>query len=171
MTNLSGQRILVVEDSWHLGVALKSLLRSVGAEVAGPVATSAEAERLIAEQVPDAAIVDFNLRGGELAFDLIDKLSSPVMPLYRCLQTRWRPFCKSQWSKSSFLRLCRSRDSRIAAARSTGSGAGERNIDYLIQSIGMCAAHRLPAPDVSLAPSGCPFFGPWRAALNLESRS
>ena len=34
MTNLSGQRILVVEDYWHLGVALKSLLRSVGAEVA-----------------------------------------------------------------------------------------------------------------------------------------
>src|SRR5215813_11498725 len=75
MTSLPGQRILVVEDSWHLGVALKSLLRSVGAEVAGPVATSAEAERLIAEQVPDVAIVDFNLRGGELAFDLIDKLN------------------------------------------------------------------------------------------------
>jgi CheY-like chemotaxis protein len=75
MTTLSGLRVLVVEDSWHLGVALKSLLRSVGAEVAGPVATSADAERLIAEQVPDAAIVDFNLRGGELAYDLIDKLN------------------------------------------------------------------------------------------------
>jgi DNA-binding response OmpR family regulator len=62
MADLSGQHILVVEDSWHLGVALKSLLRSVGAEVIGPVATSAEAERLIAEQVPDVAIVDFNLR-------------------------------------------------------------------------------------------------------------
>ena len=52
MTDLSGQRILVVEDSWHLGIALKSLLRSVGAEVIGPAATSADAERLIAEQVP-----------------------------------------------------------------------------------------------------------------------
>ena len=41
MTSLPGQRILIVEDSWHLGVALKSLLRSVGAEVVGPVATSA----------------------------------------------------------------------------------------------------------------------------------
>jgi DNA-binding response OmpR family regulator len=58
MIDLSGQRILVVEDSWHLGVALKSLLRSVGAEVVGPVATSADAERLVAEQVPDVAIVD-----------------------------------------------------------------------------------------------------------------
>ena len=75
MADLSGQRILIVEDSWHLGVALKSLLRSVGANVAGPVATSAEAERLIAEQVPDVAIVDFNLRGGELAFGLIDRLN------------------------------------------------------------------------------------------------
>ena len=75
MTDLSGQRILVVEDSWHLGIALKSLLRSVGAEVIGPVATSADAERLIAEQVPDVAIVDYNLRGGELASGLIDKLN------------------------------------------------------------------------------------------------
>jgi CheY-like chemotaxis protein len=74
--NLSGVRILVVEDSWHIGVALKSLLRSFGADVAGPVATSAEAERLIATQVPDAAIVDFNLRGGELAHGLIDKLNA-----------------------------------------------------------------------------------------------
>src|SRR5215472_16326007 len=81
MTNLSGQRILVVEDSWHLGIALKSLLRSVGAEVVGPVATSAEAERLVAEQVPDVAIVDFNLRGGELASDLIDKLRALAMRL------------------------------------------------------------------------------------------
>jgi len=35
----------------------------------------AEAERLVAERIPDVAIVDINLRGGELAYDLIDKLS------------------------------------------------------------------------------------------------
>lgn len=73
--NLSGVRILVVEDSWHIGTALGSLLRAMDAEVLGPVATAAEAERLIAEQMPDASIVDFNLRGGELATGLIDKLS------------------------------------------------------------------------------------------------
>jgi CheY-like chemotaxis protein len=75
-TNLSGVRILVVEDSWHIGVALKSLLRSFGADVLGPVATTAEATRLIAEQIPDAAIVDFNLRDGESAHDLIDNLNA-----------------------------------------------------------------------------------------------
>jgi DNA-binding NtrC family response regulator len=73
--NLSGVRILVVEDSWHIGTALGSLLRAMDAEVLGPVATAAEAERLIAGQTPDASIVDFNLRGGELATDLIEKMS------------------------------------------------------------------------------------------------
>jgi len=79
--NFSGVRILVVEDSWHIGVALKSLLRSYGADVAGPVATSAEAEQLMAAQVPDIAIVDFNLRGGELAHGLIDKLNELGTPV------------------------------------------------------------------------------------------
>jgi CheY-like chemotaxis protein len=72
---LSGLRILVVEDSWHVATAVQSLLRSFGADVAGPVASTAEAERLIAERIPDIAIVDINLRGGELAYDLIEKLS------------------------------------------------------------------------------------------------
>jgi DNA-binding NtrC family response regulator len=73
--NLSGLRILVVEDSWHAGVALKNLLRALGAEVLGPVATAADAERLISGPRPHVGIVDFNLRGGELAVDLIDKLN------------------------------------------------------------------------------------------------
>ena len=72
--DLSGVRILVVEDSWQLAMALKSLLQACGADVAGPVATSADAQRLVSEQKPDAALVDFNLRGGERADGLIDKL-------------------------------------------------------------------------------------------------
>jgi CheY-like chemotaxis protein len=73
--DLSSLRILVVEDSWQLGTALSSLLRSLGADVAGPVATSADAERLAGERTPDVAIVDINLRGGELAYRLIDRLN------------------------------------------------------------------------------------------------
>jgi DNA-binding NtrC family response regulator len=42
--------------------------------VAGPAATTAEAERLIAERIPDVALVDFNLRDNELADGLIDHL-------------------------------------------------------------------------------------------------
>jgi DNA-binding response OmpR family regulator len=73
--DLKGVRVLVVEDSWHLGTALKQLLLACEADVAGPVATSAEALRLIFEEMPDAALVDLSLRGGEQAFDLIDRLN------------------------------------------------------------------------------------------------
>jgi len=73
--DLTGVRVIVVEDSWHIGVALMSLLRALGADVAEPVATTVEAERLIAEHHPDVAIVDYNLRGGELAHGLIDRLN------------------------------------------------------------------------------------------------
>ena len=73
-SDLSGLRVLVVEDSWHVGTAMKSLLRAWGADVVGPVATTADAVRLISEQVPDVALVDLNLRGGELAYGLIDRL-------------------------------------------------------------------------------------------------
>jgi CheY-like chemotaxis protein len=51
-----------------------NLLRSVGVEVLGPVATTAAALRLVAETSPDVALVDVNLRGGELAYELIDRL-------------------------------------------------------------------------------------------------
>jgi CheY-like chemotaxis protein len=72
--SLSGVRILLVEDSWPAAVALRRLLRVLGAEVSGPVATSADALRLASERPPDAALVDFNLRGGELADDLVEQL-------------------------------------------------------------------------------------------------
>jgi DNA-binding NtrC family response regulator len=74
-TDLKGLRVLLVEDSWHLGMALENLLREMGAHVFGPAATCAEADDLIGQQAVDAALVDFHLRGGERAFGLIDRLN------------------------------------------------------------------------------------------------
>lgn len=79
--DLTGVRILIVEDSWHVGIGLKSLLGAMGAEVAGPVATAAEAEQVISELTPDVGIVDFNLRGGERAHDLIDSMNARGIPV------------------------------------------------------------------------------------------
>lgn len=79
--NLKGMRVLLVEDSWQLGMALKSLLRSFDAEVDGPVATTADAERLISEHVPDAAVIDINLRQGERSYGLIDRLIGLDVPV------------------------------------------------------------------------------------------
>jgi len=73
-SSLKGMRILVVEDSWQVAIALKRLLQTLGAEVAGPVACTGDAERVISERLPDAAIVDINLRAGERAYGLIDQL-------------------------------------------------------------------------------------------------
>ena len=78
---LEGVSILVVEDSWPLANALKRLLLVLGADVVGPAATTAEAERLIAEHAPDVALVDIHLRGGERAYGLIDRLHDKGIPV------------------------------------------------------------------------------------------
>jgi DNA-binding NtrC family response regulator len=53
----------------------------LGADVAGPAATVADAERLVAEHTPDVAIIDINLRGGERSDDLIDRLHEQRIPV------------------------------------------------------------------------------------------
>lgn len=72
--DLSGLRILVVEDSWEVARGLTALLQAWGAEVLGPVATTADALRLTSERTADMALVDIHLRGNERAYDLIDRL-------------------------------------------------------------------------------------------------
>ena len=79
--DLKGVFVLLVEDSWHLGIAMKRLLQLLGADVAGPAASTAEAEHLIAERVPDVALVDFNLRDNERADRLIDRLHDQGVPV------------------------------------------------------------------------------------------
>src|SRR5215468_3717161 len=73
-SDLDRLRVLVVEDSWEISTGLQVLLEASGAIVLGPVSTTADAKRLISEDTPDAAIVDINLRDGELSYDLIDQL-------------------------------------------------------------------------------------------------
>src|SRR6476620_2293258 len=80
-SELKDARILLVEDSWHVGNAIKRLLRALGADVAGPAATIADAERLVAEHTPDVAIIDINLRDGEQSNGLINSLHEQRIPV------------------------------------------------------------------------------------------
>jgi CheY-like chemotaxis protein len=73
--------ILLVEDSLNVGEAIKSMLESLGADVIGPAATTAEAERLLVDHAPDVALVDFHLRGGEVSCDLIIRLYDQGVPV------------------------------------------------------------------------------------------
>jgi DNA-binding response OmpR family regulator len=78
--DLRGLEILLVEDSGIVGEAIKDLLELLGADVVGPAATTADAERLLSEHAPDAALVDFHLRGGEVSSGLIARLhEEPVI--------------------------------------------------------------------------------------------
>ena len=60
---------------------MKDLLELLGADVVGPAATTAEAERLLSEHAPDVALVDFHLRGGELSYSLIARLHEQGVPV------------------------------------------------------------------------------------------
>ena len=61
---MSGRlKILVVEDDALIAMELEERLQELGYEVLGPVATVEDAERVIAETRPDAALLDANLAG------------------------------------------------------------------------------------------------------------
>ena len=77
--DFSGARILVVEDEYYLADDLACALQRCGAEIAGPVATAAAADRLIAAGGIDYAVIDLNLRG-DMAFTLADRLREAGIP-------------------------------------------------------------------------------------------
>jgi DNA-binding response OmpR family regulator len=81
LDDLKGLNVLLVEDSRDVGEAVRKLLESWGANVAGPAATSAEATSLIGQRLPDVALVDFHLRGGEHSFGLIARLREQGVPV------------------------------------------------------------------------------------------
>jgi CheY-like chemotaxis protein len=80
LDDLKGLDVLLVEDSHSVGVALKKFLELLGANVAGPAATVAEALLLLARHSPDVALVDAHLRGGEYSTGLIARLKEQGVP-------------------------------------------------------------------------------------------
>ena len=79
-SDLKGVRVLVVEDTWHVAKALKSLLERLEMSVIGPSSTTAEARRLIASDTPRLALVDLNLKH-EMSGDLVDELHAQGVPV------------------------------------------------------------------------------------------
>ena len=73
-------RVLVVEDEALIALDIEIMLQSLGCVVVGPAATVAEALRvLVAEDAPDAAILDVNL-GHEQVFPVADRLVECQVP-------------------------------------------------------------------------------------------
>ena len=76
----SGRVVLVVEDEFLIAMNFELLLQRHGWRVLGPAATVAEGLQLLADERPDVALLDVNLRG------------EPVTPVAEELRARGVPF-------------------------------------------------------------------------------
>jgi DNA-binding response OmpR family regulator len=73
---LSGMRVLLVEDNYLLAADAREWLESAGAKVIGPTPDAGEACRLIDAEAIDRAVLDINLGEGpgwEIASRLIER--------------------------------------------------------------------------------------------------
>lgn len=78
-SDLTGRRVLVVEDDFYLATDTARALRGAGTEVIGPCATEADARAELAEQRPDAVVVDIDLGFGP-SFKLAEHLKDSGIP-------------------------------------------------------------------------------------------
>ena len=77
--SLAGQRILVVEDEMMIAILLEESLLALGCVVIGPVAKLEAAKQLAADSAIDAAVLDINIRGGQV-FPVADILTGRGIP-------------------------------------------------------------------------------------------
>src|SRR5689334_22257586 len=78
-SELTGRRILVIEDSPVVGPFTADILEDLGCEVVGPAPNIAMARELIEGEEFDAALVDVHIRG-ERVFGLCEMLEAKGVP-------------------------------------------------------------------------------------------
>ena len=74
-----GHRILVAEDELLLAMEIRRFLEDWGCLVLGPVPSVSRALALLAEEAPDGAVLDVNLKG-ELAAPVAEALAAREVP-------------------------------------------------------------------------------------------
>lgn len=79
MNELTGRRVLIVEDEPIVAMCLEDVLFELGCETIGPVGRLSEALLLAENENFDAAILDINL-GGERSEPIANKLRSRTIP-------------------------------------------------------------------------------------------
>jgi len=77
--NLSGRRILVVEDEMIVAWLLEDMLADLGCTVLGPAAGVPQALAILGAVPLDAAVLDVNL-GGQKSFPIADALAVRRVP-------------------------------------------------------------------------------------------
>ena len=78
--DLTGRRILVVEDDYYLAGDTAAALRGAGAIVLGPCPNEKAALERLASETPSHAVVDLNLGGGAPRFEIARALAERGVP-------------------------------------------------------------------------------------------
>jgi DNA-binding response OmpR family regulator len=80
-SDLSGRRVLIVEDRYLIATEVADAVEDLGGEVLGPVSSVRAAAELLRKQPPDLALLDVNL-DGEMVFPLaenLERVSTPII--------------------------------------------------------------------------------------------
>jgi len=77
------ERILLVEDDPAIAAIIVDLLEDAAFEVDGPYATLSEGVAAVASHLPDGAVLDLKLHGGDVGL-LADDLESYDIPFIFC---------------------------------------------------------------------------------------
>ena len=77
--DLTGKRILLIEDSPVVGPFTAELIKELGCEVVGPAPNMAAARELIEDGGYDAALMDIHIRG-ERVFPLCEVIEAKGLP-------------------------------------------------------------------------------------------
>ena len=77
---MPSRSILIIEDEPLIAMMLEDFLDSLGHQVVAIAETVADASARVAEGGFDVAIVDVNLKNGENAWPLCDRLSDAGLP-------------------------------------------------------------------------------------------
>jgi CheY-like chemotaxis protein len=78
-SDLSGRRVLIVEDELLVAMDLEAMLAEEGVEVIEVAATVAAALKALNEHCPDAVMLDLNL-DGEPTIEVAERLNSRNIP-------------------------------------------------------------------------------------------
>jgi CheY-like chemotaxis protein len=77
--DLSGHRVMVIEDDYYLASDVSRALQGAGAQVMGPCPNEEAARAELTEQRPDAVVMDINLGAGA-SFKLAEYLKDNRIP-------------------------------------------------------------------------------------------
>jgi len=79
-SDLSGRRVLIVEDRYLIATEVADTVADLGGEVLGPVSSVQAAAELLRQTRADLALLDVNL-DGEMVFPLAEELERGGTPI------------------------------------------------------------------------------------------